>query len=65
MISILVPVYNYSIINLGKELVKQGAELNVPYDFFLMMPLSIMKSLKVINYFVQKTILPISFLKKM
>lgn len=32
MISILVPVYNYSIINLGKELVKQGAELNVPYE---------------------------------
>lgn len=32
MISILIPVYNYSIINLGKELLKQGAKLKVPYE---------------------------------
>jgi GT2 family glycosyltransferase len=35
MISILIPVYNYSIINLGKELLKQGEELKVPYEILI------------------------------
>jgi glycosyltransferase involved in cell wall biosynthesis len=35
MISILIPVYNYSIIKLGKELLKQGAQLKVPYEIII------------------------------
>ncbi|MDR2122569.1 MAG: glycosyltransferase family 2 protein [Flavobacteriaceae bacterium] len=36
MISILIPVYNYSIIELGKELINQGKKLRCPFEIIFL-----------------------------
>ena len=47
MISICIPIYNFNVVNLVDELVKQGKTLSVPYEIILIDDCSSLKFKKI------------------